>query len=114
MVIHEKTADIAILKAMGATAGFVRLVFTLQGLVVAMTGLVAGLVIGVGVVALIGGVGYHLDPSIYLIDHLPAHLDPSALGLISVGTLVCTLLTTQLSAGRAAKKAPVSGLRQID
>ncbi len=114
MVIHEKTADIAILKAMGASAGFVRLVFTLQGLVVAMTGLIAGLIIGVGVVALVGGVGYHLDPSIYLIDHLPAHLDPSALGLISVGTLVCTLLTTQLSAGRAAKKAPVSGLRQID
>ena len=114
MVIHEKTADIAILKAMGATGRFVRLVFTLQGLIVATVGMVAGLILGVSVVALIGLIGHHLDPSIYLIDHLPAHLDPGALALIGAGTLLCTLFTTQLSAGRAAKKAPVSGLRQVD
>ena len=114
MVVHEKTPDIAILKAMGATSGLVRLVFTLQGLFVAVIGLVAGLAIGLGFVALIDAVDYRLEASIYLIDHLPAAVDLPELTLVALGTLVCTLLTTQISAGRAAAKTPVAGLRQVD
>ena len=114
MVVHEKTPDIAILKAMGATSGFVRLVFTLQGLFVAVIGLIAGLAIGLGLIAIIQAVDYQLDSSIYLIDHLPATVDVSELALVALGTLLCTLLTTQISAGRAAAKTPVAGLRQID
>lgn len=114
MIVHEKTADIAILKTMGATRGLVRLIFTLQGMFVAATGAVAGLLLGVGFVALIGAVDYKLEASIYLIDHLPADIDPVALVLITLGALLCTLLTTQISASRAANKTPVEGLRAVD
>lgn len=114
MVVHEKTPDIAILKAMGATSGLVRLVFTLQGLFVAVIGLVAGLAVGLGLIAVIQAVDYQLDASIYLIDKLPATVDVTELLLVSLGTLTCTLLTTQISAGRAAGKTPVAGLRQVD
>jgi lipoprotein-releasing system permease protein len=114
MVVHEKTPDIAILKAMGATSGLIRLVFTLQGLFVAVIGLVAGLIIGLGLVALIEAIDYQLEASIYLIDKLPAAVDVVELAFVSLGTLACTLLTTQISAGRAAGKAPVAGLRQVD
>lgn len=114
MVVHEKTPDIAILKAMGATSGLVRLVFTLQGVLVALIGLVFGLLLGVGFTALIDAVGYKLEASIYLIDHLPAKLEPVELALVALGALVCTLVTTQVSAGRAANKTIVAGLRQVD
>ncbi|MFO0747033.1 MAG: FtsX-like permease family protein [Myxococcota bacterium] len=114
MVVHEKTPDIAILKAMGATSGLVRLVFTLQGVLVALIGLVFGLLLGVGFTALIDAVGYKLEASIYLIDHLPAKLQPAELALVALGALVCTLVTTQVSAGRAASKTIVAGLRQVD
>ena len=114
MVVHEKTPDIAILKAMGATSGLVRLVFTLQGLFVALIGLVAGLVFGLGLVWLIDAVDYQLEASIYLIDKLPATIDGLELAFVALGALVCTLLTTQISAGRAASKSPVAGLRQVD
>lgn len=114
MVVHEKTPDIAILKAMGATSGLVRLVFTLQGLFVAVVGLVAGLAVGLGFVAIIEAVDYQLEASIYLIDHLPAAVDLTELTLVAIGTLLCTLLTTQISAGRAAAKSPIAGLRQVD
>jgi lipoprotein-releasing system permease protein len=114
MVVHEKTPDIAILKAMGATSGFIRLVFTLQGLFVSVIGLAVGLGLGVGLVALIDAVEYELEASIYLIDHLPAVIRVGELVLIGIGTLACTLLTTQISAGRAASKSPVTGLRQVD
>ncbi len=114
MIVHEKTPDIAILKAMGGTSGLVRLVFTLQGLFVAVVGLIAGLAIGLGFVAIIEAVDYQLEASIYLIDHLPAAVDVGELTLVALGTLTCTLLTTQISAGRAAAKTPVTGLRQVD
>ncbi len=114
MVVHEKTPDIAIIKAMGGTSGLVRLVFTLQGLFVAVVGLIAGLAIGLAFVAIIQAVDYELEASIYLIDHLPATVDAPELALVALGTLLCTLLTTQISAGRAAAKTPVAGLRQID
>jgi len=114
MVVHEKTPDIAILKAMGATSGLVRLVFTLQGLLVALIGLGVGLVLGVGLTKLIEAVDYKLEASIYLIDHLPAKLEPIELALVALGALVCTLVTTQISAGKAANKTIVAGLRQVD
>jgi len=114
MVVHEKTADIAILKAMGATRGWVRLVFTLQGLLVAGVGAATGLALGLGMVWIIDAVEYQLDASIYLIDHLPARVDPVEILLVTGGALLCTLITTQVSAGRAASKTPVEGLRTVD
>ncbi|MFT7580603.1 MAG: ABC-type lipoprotein release transport system permease subunit [Myxococcota bacterium] len=114
MVVHEKSSDIAILKAMGATSGMVRLVFTLQGLFVALVGAALGLGLGLGFIWLIDVVDYKLEASIYFIDHLPAVVEPGALVLVMMGALLCTLLTTQISAGRAARKTPVEGLRSLD
>ena len=114
MIINEKTADIAILKTIGATGPFIRLVFTLQGLFVAVIGVIAGLVAGLGAVWLLDAVDYELEASIYFIDRLPVDVHPFALVLVALGTLACTLLTTQISAARAAAKEPVAGLRQVD
>lgn len=114
MVIHEKTADIAILKAMGTTDNVVRLIFTLQGLFVALAGALVGLVVGLGFIWLIDAVDYKLDASIYLIDHLPARVDPGEIVLVVLGSLLCTLVVTQISAGRAAAKTVVEGLRAVD
>ncbi len=114
MVVHEKTREIAILKAMGATRGAIRLVFTLQGLFVALVGALSGLAAGLLLVWLIDVVDYKLDKSIYLIEQLPARVAPLELTLIAIGALLCTLITTQLSAGRAANKHVVDGLRAID
>jgi ABC-type lipoprotein release transport system permease subunit len=114
MIIHEKTADIAILKTIGGTSGFIRLVFTLQGAWVAGIGVLAGLVAGLGGVWLIDAVDYELEAAIYFIDRLPVEVDPVALVFVALGALACTLLTTQLSAARAARREPVDGLRQVD
>ncbi|PIE20106.1 MAG: hypothetical protein CSA66_01430 [Proteobacteria bacterium] len=114
MVVHEKTSDIAILKAMGATSGLVRLIFTLQGAFVALAGAFLGLVAGLVIITLIELVDHRLDASIYLIDRLPVEIDSLELVLVAAGAVVITLLTTQVSAGRAAAKTPVDGLRAVD
>jgi lipoprotein-releasing system permease protein len=114
MIINEKTADIAILKTIGATGPFVRLVFTLQGLFVASIGVIVGLAVGLLGVWLLDAVDYQLEASIYFIDRLPVRVDPVALVFVALGALACTLLTTQISAARAAAREPVDGLRQVD
>jgi ABC-type lipoprotein release transport system permease subunit len=114
MIIHERTAEIAILRAMGATAGVIRMIFTLQGLFVTTLGTTAGLAAGVGVTKLVELVDYRLDASVYLIDRLPVSLSLLDLVGIALATALCTLAATQYSAGRAAAKIPVDGLRAID
>ncbi len=114
MIINEKTADIAILKTIGATGPFIRLVFTLQGLFVACVGVLFGLLLGLGGVWLLDAIDYELEASIYFIDRLPVDVDPTALVLVALGALATTLLTTQISAARAGAREPVEGLRQVD
>ncbi len=114
MIIHERTAEIAILRAMGATAGAVRTIFTLQGLFVTTLGTAGGLAVGVGVTKLVEVVDYRLDASVYLIDRLPVSLSGLDLLGVALATALCTLVATQYSAGRAAAKTPVDGLRAID
>jgi lipoprotein-releasing system permease protein len=113
MVIHEKTADIVILKAMGCTRSAIRLAFTLQGLLVASIGTAVGLGVGAGLVALLGVIDFPLDASVYLIDHLPVRLDTLDLLLIAGATGICTVIATQYSAGKAASQTVVDGLRSL-
>jgi ABC-type lipoprotein release transport system permease subunit len=63
---------------------------------------------------LVDVVDYRLDASVYLIDRLPVSLSLLDLVGIALATAVCTLAATQYSAGRAAAKTPVDGLRAID
>lgn len=114
MVVHDKTPDIAILKAMGATKGLVRTIFTLQGVFVASVGTAVGLAMGLGLCGVIAAVDYQLESSVYLINELPVQVDLVETIFIAMMTLLCTMVATQYSAGRAARKSPVEGLRAVD
>gem|GEM_PF-1048272 len=114
MIIHDKAPDIAILKAMGAPRSLVRLTFTVQGVMVAAIGCAVGIVIGVATCLLIAWFDYELEASIYLIDKLPATVEWGVIALVTVGALITTMVATQYSAGRAATKTPVEGLRAVE
>ena len=114
MLVHQKTREIAILKAMGARAWSVKKVFLVQGLIVSLLGTAIGLVIGVGICVLLKVVGYPLEPEVYLIDRLPVSIDVVEIVLIVVSALCLTLLATLYSAGRAGRLLPVDGIRYIE
>ena len=114
MVIHDKTADIAILKTMGAKRIEVGLVFAIQGMMVALTGIVLGLLGGLGICWAIHAFDYRLDSAIYLIDRLPIKVEPGELAAVAVVTLACTFFAVVYSAWRASQKMPVDGLRTLD
>ncbi len=114
MVVHDKTPDIAILKAMGVTPWMIRLIFSIQALFVAGLGALLGVLSGAGLALLAKAVDYRLDAAVYLIDRLPVDIRPAELALVAVGTVVTVFIATQYSAARAAHKNPVDGLRALD
>jgi ABC-type lipoprotein release transport system permease subunit len=114
MIVHDKRANIAILKAMGARNGSVLGVFVLQGFFVAMVGTVIGLFLGLGACLLVDFVGYPLDPEVYLIDTLPVRVEFLSASGVAALVLLFTTLATLYSARRAALLPPVQGLRQLD
>ena len=74
MLIINKQDDIATLRAMGADNRLVRRIFTLEGWMVSLLGLAAGLVVGVGAVLLQQATGIIKMPGNYLVEAYPVAL----------------------------------------
>jgi lipoprotein-releasing system permease protein len=112
MVVHDKTREIGILKAMGLRSSSVRNIFLVQGLVIGAVGTGLGLVLGfAGALALDKSKFIKLDPSVYFIDHLPVTTQPRDVILIVVASLLIAGLATLYPAMQAAKLYPVDAIR---
>lgn len=111
MIVLDKRKDIAILKSMGATNGGVMLVFLTQGLVVGAVGTFSGLIGGLAVCLVIKNASFGLDPSIYMIDHLPVQIAPGEFAVVGGVAMLITLLATIGPSWWAARFNPVDGLR---
>ncbi len=114
MIVREKTSDIAILKAMGATSGQVGRVFLLQGLGMGLAGTVAGLGLAVGLCVLLDQVGFPLDPMVYFVSKLPVKLRLTDALLACAMSLVAIYIAVAIAARRAADRDPVEGLRELE
>ena len=112
MMVLEKQGDIAILTAMGATAKTIQLVFMLQGLIIGLTGTIAGGFLGIGISWLLDK--YHLirlEAEIYSIPYVPFHVRIWDTVLVSITALLISFLATIYPARSAAKLDPVEVLR---
>lgn len=112
MVVSDKTREIGILRAMGLSATSVRRVFLWQGVVIGAVGTVGGLVLGISLAWLLEAKQLiALDPSVYLIDHLPVRLDIPDIVLIVGVSFVVSTLATLYPAAQAAHLYPVEAIR---
>ena len=111
MMVLNKTREIAILKAMGATKGGVSRIFQLAGVMVGMAGVLGGTLLGLLNCRVLSAVHFPLDPKVYLISRLPVLVSWSEVGLIVLSGLVLCFLSTLYPAYRAARHDPVQGLR---
>ncbi len=114
MLVTEKTREIAILRALGATAGGIRRVFLTQGILVGVVGTVAGLAVGLGIVWVLDTFPVvEIPPGVYPgSDRIPVRIDWRDLLLVAGGTMVVCLAATVYPATRAMRMRPVDGLRQ--
>lgn len=112
MLVMEKTKDIAILKAMGATAKSIRRIFVLEGLIIGVLGTILGLGSGLGLCALLARYKFiDLPVDIYALDTLPVQVEPYMVALVGVSAVAISLLATLYPAHAAGRLDPVEALR---
>lgn len=120
MAVQEKYADIAILRTLGASPGSIMVVFVLQGAIIGVVGLVAGVIGGlllannldVVIPALEALTGATLwNKEIYYISELPSKVLPSDVITITSLSFVLTLLATLYPSWRASRVNPAEALR---
>jgi hypothetical protein len=112
MMVTEKTRDIAILKAMGASSGLIRRIFTIQGLIVGGIGTLGGLFFGVLICVLLQRYEFiSLPPEVYLMNTLPVEIRPFQIILITLISLLISYLATLYPSREAAKLDPVEAIR---
>jgi lipoprotein-releasing system permease protein len=112
MVVKDKTREIGILKAMGMTAGSIRRIFLVQGLVIGCVGTGLGLILGVAAgIAIDRGKFISLDPQVYFIDHLPVTIQPLDVIWIVTASVAIAVLATLYPSRQAARLYPVEAIR---
>ena len=118
--VVQKTREIGMLKALGATSGQVMWIFLCQSIFVGVIGVICGL--GLGMLAISYRneflhfmnqmTGFELFPAdIYTFSELPARIIPHDIMLICGGSLIICLLAGILPAWNAGRLKPVDALR---
>jgi lipoprotein-releasing system permease protein len=108
----EKSRDIAILKTMGSSAGSIRSIFMLQGLIIGLIGTSAGAAAGYGLIWVLDRYRLISVPvDVYQISHMPFTLETSDfLVVIASAVLICFVATIYPSR-QAARLDPAQALR---
>jgi len=112
LLVAEKRKEIGILKAVGASARSITMVFFAVGMTIGVAGTAAGAAVGLSVIwAQNTYKVIRLAGDVYQIDHLPMKLTVSD-GLMIIGaTLLLSFLATIIPARRAGSLVPVDVLR---
>ncbi|MDE0733506.1 MAG: FtsX-like permease family protein [Gammaproteobacteria bacterium] len=120
MVVSDKTADIAIMRTMGASSTTIMKIFIVQGLIAGVIGTLAGAILGVLLAENITNLSLQLeqflnsifsDANIYLISHLQTRIDFIEVLYICAAALLVSFLATLYPAYRASKIQPAEVLR---
>jgi len=120
MIVMEKTKDIGILRALGATRRSIAVLFLSQGCAIGAIGIAFGLAAGLALAMNLNAIAKWLErtfgwslfpPTIYYLDHIPTQINPSdVVGVVAASFLLSTLAGTY-AAIRAASLSPVDALR---
>lgn len=120
MAVQDKRADIAILRTLGASPRSIMSIFIVQGTLIGVIGLIAGVAGGVAlalnidvvVPALERALGIQfLAKDVYYISDLPSDLHWSDVWTVSSVSFVLTLLATLYPSWRASRTPPAEALR---
>lgn len=120
MVVKDKTRDIGILKALGASSRGIMGIFLMYGLSLGVVGAGLGLVIGLVLTVNINKVSNILswmlghevfDPSIYYFYKIPYIIDPWTITWIVSGAILIAVMASVIPASKASRLQPVESLR---
>jgi lipoprotein-releasing system permease protein len=120
MIVVEKTRDIGILKALGASSGGVMSIFLSYGLSLGIVGSGVGVAVGLVFVRYINTIEGWItqitgrkvfDERIYYFPEIPTDVQPMMVVWVAFGAMAIAVLASILPARRAARLRPVEALR---
>ncbi|MDQ1271670.1 MAG: lipoprotein-releasing system permease protein [Planctomycetota bacterium] len=120
MIVLEKSKDIGILKALGATTQGIMSIFLLNGLLIGSTGACVGVAAGLSIVLRINWLENILytttgwrpfPPEVYYFNQIPTIVDPISIVFTAVIAIVSSVIFSIYPALRAARIDPVVSLR---
>lgn len=112
MMVMEKTKDIAVLMALGATPTQIRNIFILQGSLIGAVGTSIGFGLGLAICSLLKKYQFiKLPADVYYLDHLPVKTEFLDMSLIAVSAMILCFLATLYPARQAAGMHPTEALR---
>ncbi|MBK6772481.1 MAG: ABC transporter permease [Ignavibacteria bacterium] len=111
MLVLEKTQSIGTLKSLGAGNGQIMKIFLYDGLIIGITGIVLGNILGLGLCFLELKYKLFSLPEIYYLKSVPIQIQPEYVILISLITLILTFIATLIPSYLASRLDPVKSLR---
>jgi len=120
MLVKDKSADIAIMRTMGATQGAILRIFVITGASIGVVGTLIGFLAGTVVCLNIERIRqflawvFHADifpKEVYFLSKLPAEMSVGETTAVVLVSLALSLLATLYPAWRAARLDPVDALR---
>lgn len=108
----EKTRDIGILRALGASRESIRKIFFMAGTILGVTGTVVGTILGISISVFFKVTQIiPLQPDVYYIDKLPILIQWTDVAWVVLGALIITSVSSLYPARQASKVDPVEAIR---
>lgn len=106
--VADKRRDIAILRSMGFAEGDLQLIFVLEGLVLALVGVLLGWALGYGLMEILGALRFPIGGDT---EHLPLDRSPLQYAISACASVLAGTIAAWIPARNAARVDPVDILR---
>jgi lipoprotein-releasing system permease protein len=116
MVVMEKSRDIAILKAMGASRNSILNIFLTEGMIIGVVGTTIGTILGYLICYFLKTSDFiksliPFDPQVYYVSEFPVKIEPIYFLVVALTSLIICLIATLYPSFQASRKDPVEALR---
>lgn len=111
LIIIQKTSEIGIMKAIGATDKMVARIFMYEGMIVGLIGAIGGAAMGLGFLIIVQQFHIKMPAGLFKLKTIPVEIHLWTVAAMMVGAIAICTLAAMLPARHAAKLRPVAALR---